>query len=280
MKKALPIIIAVLVLFVGLGFLLYPTVSNWLAERGQSYSVQEYDENVVKMKAEAIEEEFAKAKKYNDALSGANIEDPFVPQSGAVLPDNYTTILNTDEMMGYLEIPKIDVNLPIYHGTSKEVLEKGVGHMEMTAFPIGGEGNHAVLTAHTGLSTTKLFTNLDQLEMDDIFYVTVLDQTLAYQVNQILVVTPENTEDLKPVAGKDYVTLVTCTPYRINSHRLLVRGTRIPYEEAVAKQADGEQVGINWRVVLIVSFTILAALAFAIYKYINRRKQRGRGLRQ
>jgi len=278
MKKKIPWVLVCLLLSAGLTLLLYPTISNWLMERNQSIAIQEYDASIAEMAAQALEEELQKAREYNDALSGANIEDPFVPESGRVLPVDYTSILNVDGMIGHIEIPIIDVYQPIYHGTGEEVLEKGVGHMQYTAFPIGGEGNHTVLTGHTGLTSARLFTDLDQLETGDVFYIHVLDEILAYEVDQILVVEPSDTDELLPVAGKDYVTLVTCTPYGINSHRLFVRGTRIPYEEAVAEQADGEEAEINWRVVIIVSFTILAALAFVIYKCINKRKQRGRGL--
>jgi len=278
MKKKIPWVLVCLLLSAGLTLLLYPTISNWLMERNQSIAIQEYDASIAEMAAQALEEELQKAREYNDALSGANIEDPFVPESGRVLPVDYTSILNVDGTIGHIEIPTIDVYQPIYHGTGEEVLEKGVGHMQYTAFPIGGEGNHTVLTGHTGLTSARLFTDLDQLETGDVFYIHVLDEILAYEVDQILVVEPSDTDELLPVAGKDYVTLVTCTPYGINSHRLFVRGTRIPYEEAVAEQADGEAAEINWRVVIIVSFTILAALAFVIYKCINKRKQRGRGL--
>ena len=278
MKKKIPWVLVCLLLSAGLTLLLYPTISNWLMERNQSIAIQEYDASIAEMAAQALEEELQKAREYNDALSGANIEDPFVPESGRVLPVDYTSILNVDGTIGHIEIPTIDVYQPIYHGTGEEVLEKGVGHMQYTAFPIGGEGNHTVLTGHTGLTSARLFTDLDQLETGDVFYIHVLDEILAYEVDQILVVEPSDTDELLPVAGKDYVTLVTCTPYGINSHRLFVRGTRIPYEEAVAEQADGEAAEINWRVVIIVSFTILAALAFVIYKCINKRKQRGRGM--
>jgi len=275
MKKVFPILIVILLFIFGIGLLAYPTLSDWLAKRGQSIAVQNYDQRTIEMNAKNIEEEFKKAEEYNDALSGANIKDPFVPESGYVLPENYLSILNIDDTIGYINIPKIDVNLPIYHGTDDEVLQKGVGHMEMTAFPIGGEGNHAVLTGHTGIPSAKFFTDLTELEMGDVFYIVVLNQTIAYEVDQILVVKPDETDSLKPVAGEDYVTLVTCTPYGINSHRLLVRGMRIPYEEAVKLQEENPQKAeINWRLVMIVSFAVLSLLAFIVYKVIDRRKMR------
>ena len=135
--------------------------------------------------------------------------------------------------MGYIEIPKIKALLPIYHGTTEEVLQSGVGHLESTSLPVGGESTHAVLSGHRGLTTARLFTDLDQMEEGDVFYIKVLHETLAYQVDQILTVLPSETEALAVTAGADQVTLVTCTPYMINTHRLLVRGERIPYEEAV-----------------------------------------------
>ena len=152
--------------------------------------------------------------------------------------------------MGYVVIPKIDVNLPIYHGTSEEVLQKGVGHLQNTSLPVGGESTHAVLSGHTGLSSAKLFTDLDKLEEGNIFYIKTLGETFAYEVDQIKIVEPHETSDLLIESDKDYVTLVTCTPYGINSHRLLVRGTRIPYTEEVEKEIKKEQkenVGSTWR---------------------------------
>jgi len=271
MKKKLPWVLVCLLFLAGLTLLLYPAISNWLMERNQSIAIQEYDASIAEMAAQALEEELQKAREYNDALLGANIEDPFVPESGRVLPVNYTSILNVDGTIGYIEIPIIDVYQPIYHGTGEEVLEKGVGHMQYTAFPIGGEGNHTVLTGHTGLSSARLFTDLDKLELEDIFYITVLDTTIAYEVDQILVVTPDDTSELMPVAGEDYVTLVTCTPYGINSHRLLVRGTRIPYTEEMDKSLT--ELMPVWLVVLaaVALLIVLVTIICSVRKYRKKR---------
>lgn len=278
MKRRLPTVAVSLLILVGLALLLYPTASNWLAQRNSVSMAQAYVEAVGGMTEEEMAEELAKAKKYNDALSGADIEDPFMPDSGKVLPENYTSVLDFGHgMMGYIEIPKISMLLPIYHGTNEGVLETGVGHMENTALPIGGEGNHTVLTGHTGLPSAKLFTDLDQLEPGNVFYIKILNETYAYEVDQILVVEPDDTEALQPVRGEDYVTLVTCTPYGINSHRLLVRGTRIPYsEEEKTESVAGPSEGINWPLVLILLFVIFLAAVFAIYRFVNRHKRKGR----
>lgn len=272
MKVKLLNIGAIFLVLLGIGLVSYPTVSNWLSERNASRAIQEYDEEVAQMSAQRIEAEFAKAKKFNDALAGAKIEDPFMPGSGMVLPDNYTSVLDVigNGIIGHIEIPEIDIYLLIYHGVAAEVLQKGVGHMENTAFPIGGEDSHPVLTGHSGLSFAKLFTDLEKLALEDVFYIKVLDQTIAYQIDQILVVEPHETEALRPVKGEDYVSLVTCTPYAINSHRLLVRGTRIPYVEDVEQVANS--IEINWCLVMIVAFVMITAVSYAIYQYKKKRK--------
>ena len=166
--------------------------------------------------------------------------------------EDYDSLLNLhgSGLMGYVEIPKIDVNLPIYHGTSEEVLQKGVGHLLGSSLPIGGEGFHSVLTSHSGLAGKRLFSDLDQLQRGDVFYLHVLNETLAYQITEINTVLPYETELLQAVPDEDLCTLVTCTPYGVNSHRLLVRGSRVPYEKATeetAKEAPKEPVRSTWK---------------------------------
>ncbi|KLU72807.1 MAG: hypothetical protein RHS_1504 [Robinsoniella sp. RHS] len=224
-------------LLLGMGFFLYPHVSNLLMERNQSYAIQNFEDQVKNKARDEMEEEWKKAEEYNESLSGNVLRDPFMEGSGMVLQDNYKEVLNINGIMGYIDIPDIDVNLAVYHGTGESTLKKGVGHLEGTSLPVGGAGTHAVFTGHTGLTTAKLFTDLTELGEGDMFYLHILDRVLAYQVDQIKVVEPENTDDLKPVAGKDYVTLVTCTPYGVNSHRLLVRGKRTDYHAWQEKQA-------------------------------------------
>ncbi|MBM6900012.1 class C sortase [Gemmiger formicilis] len=221
---------AALALFVGgAAVFCYPAISNYLNQKNQSRVVQTYEETVAAQDDALLAEEWAKAEEYNENLAGDPVHDPFVPGSGYALPDNYLDVLNIDGVMGRITIPKIGVDLPIYHGTDAETLEKGVGHIESTSLPIGGEYRHAVLTGHRGLPSAELFTRLDELEPGDQFYLHVLDATLAYQVDQTLTVEPQELETLVAEPGQDYVTLVTCTPYGINTHRMLVRGTRIPY---------------------------------------------------
>ncbi len=219
---------AAMLFILGAAIFSYPAVSNYLAEKNQAGVIQEYQENLNTDTVD-FEAEMAKAELYNENLAGDPVHDPFVPGSGYALPKNYNEILNINGVMGYIEIPKIDVNLPIYHGTSEEVLEKGSGHIEATALPIGGEYRHPVLTGHRGLPSAELFTRLDEMEKGDIFLIHVLDQTLAYEVDKITVIEPTELSEIRPVAGKDYVTLLTCTPYGINTHRLLVRGERTEY---------------------------------------------------
>lgn len=221
---------AALALFVGgAAVFCYPAISNYLNQKNQTRVVQHYEQTVAAQDDALLAEEWAKAEEYNENLAGDPVHDPFVPGSGYALPDNYLDVLNIDGVMGRITIPKIGVDLPIYHGTDAETLEKGVGHIESTSLPIGGEYRHAVLTGHRGLPSAELFTRLDELEPGDQFYLHVLDATLAYQVDQILTVEPQELETLVAEPGQDYVTLVTCTPYGINTHRMLVRGTRIPY---------------------------------------------------
>ena len=202
---------AALMILSGIGVASYPVISNAVAQRHASEAIQNYDDTVKSMDTEKL-----------DAAKEA------------------ARLVDVGESLGYITIPKIDVNLPIYEGTSDDVLQKGVGHLEGSSYPLGGESTHSVLTGHRGLPEAVLFTDLDKLEEGDCFYLHILDETLAYQVDQIKVVEPEHTEDLEITAGQDYCTLVTCTPYAINTHRMLVRGTRIPYngeEETNTPQA-------------------------------------------
>lgn len=243
-KKRNPwVLLAPLLLFAaGAGIFLYPAVSNFLAERNQQNVIHTYQAKVNDADQKELDDAWKEAVKYNENLAGDPVHDPFVMGSGYVLPDNYEEVLNIngDGVMGYIEIPEIDVSLPIYHGTSEEVLEKGSGHLEATALPIGGEGYHPVISAHRGLPSAELFTRLDEMEEGDMFYIHVLDKTLAYEVDRIEVILPEELSSLQPEQGKDFVTLLTCTPYAVNTHRLLVRGTRVPYEET--KEGDKTEV--------------------------------------
>lgn len=266
-KRKIWNLIIILLAAAGSILLLYPFANFWFSQRVQSYAVQKYDDDIAKMNAEQLEAEWEYAATYNTGLS-SYAADPFDAGSSA-LSEDYLSVLNINEdgIMGYIKIPSINVNLPVCHGTSEEVLNKGVGHLAGSNLPIGGEGNHAILTGHTGLATAKLFTDLTKMEVGDMFYITVLDQTLAYEVDQILVVEPSDIEALRAVAGEDYVTLVTCTPYGINSHRLFVRGMRVPFTEEARKELETRaELTINWIIVIISLFVIVMIVAFVIYR--------------
>ena len=218
-------IILVAIFFVGLSVLLYPTVSDFWNEKRQSQAIVNYDDLIVDLTPEDYTAFFTQADSYNQKIR--NMSFPFLNHKN-IADEYYDTLdVNGDGMMGYITIEKIKVQLPVYHGTSDKVLNSAVGHVEGSSLPVGGESTHAVLSAHRGLPSAKLFTNLDKLEVGDIFTIRILDRTVTYQVDQILIVLPHETENLNLVKGEDYCTLVTCTPYGINTHRMLVRGTRI-----------------------------------------------------
>ena len=238
---------------VGALLMAYPFVSNFLYEHRQESVIYQYRQEIEATDNARLDEALAAAERYNDVLRESHfvITEPFDPDSAQLEEGaTYFDLLNLsgDGWMGYIEIPQISVQLPIYHGTSSAVLENGVGHLENTSLPVGGAGTHAVLSAHAGLSDKKLFTDLVLLEEGDLFYIHVLDRTLAYQVDRIQVVLPHETESLQIVSGEDYVTLVTCTPYGVNSHRLLVRGTAVPYEpeEKAAAQQQAPEAQSPW----------------------------------
>ncbi len=215
----------ILILLVGLSLLLYPTVSDYWNSFHQSRAIASYAEDVAKLDTVQYDDLWKAAKKYNEALAKGDINYVLKDEQ----KENYESLLNVSGtgVMGYIEIPNINCSLPIYHGTDEAALQIAVGHLEWTSLPTGGESTHCVLSGHRGLPSAKLFTDLDRLVEGDIFVLRVLDEVLTYEVDQILIVEPEETEDLQIEKGKDYCTLVTCTPYGINTHRLLVRGHRI-----------------------------------------------------
>lgn len=225
----------------GLCITLYPFVSNLIAESNASRAIDTYQETIEEMDQQDIDAAKEAMKKYNEQLKGA-----FTTSQEAEKGISYVDLVDVGESIGFIDIPKIEVNLPIYSGTGADVLQKGVGHIEQSSFPTGGESTHSVLTGHRGMPNAVLFTDLDKLQIGDMFYLHVLDEILAYRVNQILVVLPDETEALDIVEGKDYCTLVTCTPYAINTHRLLVRGERteyIPPDESSAQEQSLQYTG-------------------------------------
>ena len=249
-----------------------------LSRFNETVAVSQYEEGALRYNAEEKAEEFRKAEEYNKSISGQDVQDPFLPGSGAVLPDNYAEILDVGMgVMGTLEIPCIDVKLPIYHGVSEEALRKGVGHIRETAFPIGGEGTHAVLSTHRGLPDAKLFSDLDEVEPGDTFYIRILGDNLAYEVDQVEVVDPGDVSLLAPEEGEDYVTLLTCTPYGINSHRLLVRGSRVHYVPEVKAQIRKKVVRtekyVVWGTGIIAVFAAAAGAAGCVRTRRRKRRQ-------
>ena len=229
MKKHSGTILLVLIFFVGLAVMLYPTISDYINQRNQTRVVNSYAQQVDSLSDADYTAYFDAADVFNQEIAA----DP----DALYHADHFSTYSTTLDVtgtgiMGYITIPRIGVELPIYHGTSDAVLQVAAGHLEGTSLPVGGESTHAVISAHRGLPSAKLFTNLDQLEVGDTFTITILDRVLTYEVDRISIVLPTETDLLQPVEGQDYVTLMTCTPYGINTHRLLVRGHRVNTRES------------------------------------------------
>ena len=232
MKRILINCIIGLLFLAGLSVLLYPSVSDYINEKNSSRAISNYDTVIEQMEEEDYTKEWEAALAYNKYLAEfSNLSVAAVVEEERE-DSLYTNLLNATGtgIMGSIKIPSVKINLPIYHGTDEAVLQIAAGHYIGSSLPIGGESTHAILTGHRGLPSAKLFTDLDRLETGDIFYIKVLGEILEYQIDQIEIVLPEEVEGLSIVPGEDYVTLVTCTPYGINSHRMLIRGTRIPYD--------------------------------------------------
>lgn len=271
MKDSVRRIVTFLFLLVGLSFINYPFFSQWFNSFGPKEIITDYEQTVLDMGEDRVDELLMAARAYNETLSTSSmiLQDAF--STAKQMDDTYASLLNVDQngIMGYLEIDKINVRLPIYHGTSTRVLEAGVGHLEGSSLPVGGSGSHAVLSAHSGLPSKTLFTDLDQLEVGDVFKIYVLNEKLAYEVDQILVVEPEETEALNVEEGKDRVTLVTCTPYGVNSHRLFVQAHRIDWVE---EETEEEIVLGKWQIhqiVAIISAVILVLVAIFLFRRRN-----------
>ena len=267
MKKNLPVIAICGIMLIGLCVFLYPIVSGLLARMTQSSTIAQYRYAVDHLSEDKVKQMKAEAEKYNQSLSGTTLSDPFNDkEQGKKSP---IEMISIDDTFGYIEIPKINVYLPLYYGTAEETLTKGVGILENTSLPIGGEGTHSVLSGHRGLPSATLFTDLDQLQEGDVFYIHVLDEVLVYQVDQIKVVDPEVTSDLTIVPGKDYVTLLTCTPYGINTQRLLIRGTRI--ENTIQFKPKQIELLLSNEVTVVPTFVMLM-IAFCVVIFIRRKR--------
>lgn len=256
--------------FLGFLILVYPLFSQYYYSINSNHIVNEFDEKSSKIKNEELENRLSLARAYNSTLDPSKIADPYTENEKKGIAE-YARMLEVKEMIGYVKIPKIDENLPIYAGTSNDVLDKGAGHLEGTSLPIGGENTHSVITAHRGLATAKMFRKLDELEIGDVFFVKNIEKTLAYKVDRILTVEPTNFEPVMVENGKDYCTLLTCTPYVINSHRLLVRGHRIDYSEEILKVEKAKAKGFLSNNIMYILFIFL--ILFVILYFVLKKKK-------
>lgn len=268
MKSKKSTIILLVSFFIGLSVLLYPSVSSYWNSKTQSEAIVDYESMLSQYKSEDYTAIFAEAEDYNKKLS--ELDEPLVEHNR--LPE-YNSILNIGGtgMMGYITIPKISQELPVYHGTSDGVLSVAVGHLQGTSMPIGGENTHCVVSAHRGLPTAVLFTHLDRMEVGDTFYFTILDRTITYEVDQIRIVEPDDTSLIQIKDGKDYCTLLTCTPYGINTQRLLVRGHQVDASQTrnlyIANEAYRVEPLIVMPIVALpIIFVLLIYVMFAPVK--------------
>lgn len=260
----------ILIFILGLLIATYPIISNYYYTIDNNNQIAEFNEAVAQMPSKEVLERIELAKAYNDTLDPSRLADPYTEREKKGV-ENYARMLEVREKIGYIDIPKIGQQIPVYAGTSEDVLQHACGHLEGTSLPIGGKDTHAVITAHRGLPQVKLFRDLDKMEVGDLFFFTNVKETLAYKVDQILVVEPWNFEPVLVVEGKDLMTLLTCTPYMINSQRLLVRGHRVPYVPEVKEEI--ERAKFNYKS-LIVPGLILAIVMLIIYLYIRHRRRR------
>lgn len=251
-----------------LGLIGYPFLANYLFEHRTATVADQVEQTGEDLTDARREEELSRAQEYNQTLASGHVvlTDPFKQIQEQMVMEPYDTLLDLsgDGSMGTVEIPKISVTLPIYHGTSEEVLEKGAGHLAGSSLPVGGTSTHSVLTGHTGLSSARLFTDLTELEVGDVFFLHVLGETLPYEVDQVKVVLPENLSDLSIIPGEDHCTLLTCTPYGVNTHRLLVRGTRTTVDQAQETAETMEKVSSQWmeeyKQALAIGFLVLGTV--------------------
>lgn len=283
MKKKAGNLVICIIFLAGLSLLLYPFVANQWNNYRQKQLISGYEQVVSeKEAAEGIDydAERKKAEDYNEALLPCVLPDSFALAESSGVDPVYMNTLNIagDEMMGSVEIPKINIKIPIYHTTEEEVLNKGAGHLEGSSLPVGGANTHAVISAHRGLPSASLFTDLDQMKVGDHFLLHVLDETLCYEVDKISVVKPEDTTALAVEDGQDLVTLLTCTPYGVNTERLLVRGHRVPYVEEEVKEEktvlSGSSLHTNYLLWVFVGLSVTALFVFVLYLKETKLKSR------
>lgn len=285
MRKKVTTIVIIIVFLAGLSLLLYPFVANQWNNYRQKQLISNYDEQIAQKEAAGeidYKAEWSKAQAYNEALLPSILPDSFAKAAQGEGEAGYMACLNLlgDGMMGYVQIPKINIKLPIFHTTDEEVLQQAAGHLEGSSLPVGGENTHAVISAHRGLPSAALFTDLDKLEKGDYFLLYILDDVLCYQVDQIHVVEPDQTEDLAVEPGKDLVTLLTCTPYGVNSHRMLVRGHRTPYNGIEDEETPTSLIGtsLHTSYLLWVLVGLAVTGAFILILFLHEKKRRKKAL--
>lgn len=262
-----------IIFLAGFLLLLYPLISNMVHQRQQSDAVASYDSAVSNRSEEEIQEILNQATEYNNMLFQSNGAIVDNMDTSILSDESYNSLLNqANGIMGSIEIPKIDVDLPIYHGTEDDILSVGVGHIQGTSLPVGGENTHCVLSGHRGLPGSSLFTRLDEMKEGDLFFLSVMGETLAYKVYDIQIVVPDNTEVLEITAGKDDVSLVTCTPYGLNTHRLVVTGERVPYEESEYNSIGSELPSLRELLFIAIPFVLLAVAGGLKFKDWRKKK--------
>lgn len=285
--KTITILLAVILFLLALGMTFYPVISNYVNQKYASEIHTAYEEVIEQTDNTELTKAKELAVSYNHAIvPGTTAEDSYSQEALTAASEDYEHQLNIagDGIMGYVEIPCINVNLPIYHGTGNDSLERGIGHLLGSSLPVGGESTHSILTGHSGMASQKMFTDLEQMELGDVFYLNVLGETLAYQVVEINTVLPHDTSLLGIEDGKDICTLVTCTPYGVNTHRLLVCGSRIPYEEAeviVEEKADEKPEESTWEqqylkgILYGIAAVVLLVIASAVIRVILKHFREG-----
>lgn len=285
--------IGIVIIIIGIVIISYPIISNIIAAYTRSTVISNYKEQIKQMEEEEIQRQKEKAREYNESLTETDGIDIQINNIGGTSNEqntsegvSYLNVLDVGEVLGYISIPKIEIYLPIYHGVSEDVLQSGVGHVENSSFPIGEVGTHAVLAGHTGIVRTKIFDDIDKLELGDKFYINILDEKYAYKVDQIKIVDPEDNQYVGIEEGKEYVTLLTCTPYGINSHRLLVRGSRTelgPEEEKESEEFEKQKTNIDIQIyqfknviiiiLVVIVLILIHLLIISIKKDIRHKKE-------
>lgn len=296
MIQKLKIAIIALIFLLGVFIMSYPVISSLVNNINNHSEFVAYNQTIDNMQSAETKALFEQAEKYNASLNDTVIiSDPFDVEAYEKIGADYEETFNLDPngLIGYVEVPKLNINLPIYHGTEEDVLSKGAGHLQNTSFPIGGVSTHAIISAHTGLPGNTFFDYLTDVETGDEFYLYVLDRVLKYQVDQVKVVLPENTDDLRIIPNEDHITLLTCTPYGVNSHRLLVRGVRVEYVEekneftnistSIVSWGDYEMFFLGYKipywVMIIIIVTFIAIVIIVVKVVVNKGKKIKENLR-